>query len=99
MISLFILAPKVIYIFAGYDFLDAVTSMRILLPIFLFLVFSNFIGIQILYTYGKEKIVLISVLVGAAINNLFNLLLIPRYSYEGAAITTLFAEALSQLSK
>jgi O-antigen/teichoic acid export membrane protein len=94
VIGFFILAPDVILIFAGDDFSEAVTSMRIIVPIILFLGFSNFIGIQILYPYGKEKIVLFSVLVGAAINLIFNLILIPRFSHEGAAIATLLAEGI-----
>lgn len=92
IVGLFILTPDVIFIFAGYDFLDAITSMRILLPIILILGFSNFIGIQILYPHGKEKIVLLSVLVGAAINILLNIVLIPKHGHEGAAIATLIAE-------
>lgn len=94
VLGLFILAPDAIFIFAGDDFSEAVTSMRILVPIILFLGFSNFIGIQILYPYGKEKIVLISVIIGAIINLTFNYILIPKFSHVGAALATLFAEGM-----
>ena len=92
--GMFILAEDIIIIFAGVDFLEAVSAFRILLPVILLLGFSNFIGIQILYPYGREKIVLFSVLIGALIHVLFNVILISRYGIIGTAIATLLAESV-----
>lgn len=94
MVGLFILAPEIILAFAGEDFFEATTAMRILVPIILVLSYSNFTGIQILYPHSKEKIVLISVLIGAVVNISLNFLLIPKYGYEGAAVATLIAETI-----
>ncbi len=90
-VGLFILAPSVIALF-GEEFLEAAVAMRIVVPLILIIGFSYFIGIQILYPHGQEKKVLVSAIVGAAMNFSLNLLLIPRYSYIGASIATLIAE-------
>ena len=92
IIGLFILAPDIISVFAGNDFSDSVQTMRILLPIILFIGFSNLIGMQLLYPFGQERKVLVSVLVGASVNLILNFILIPHYQHFGAAFSTMIAE-------
>lgn len=92
MAALIILAPQIILVFCGKDFLDAVPVLIWTVPVILVVGISNVIGIQILYPYGKENIVILSTLGGALFNIVLNTLLIPRYSYIGAAISTLIAE-------
>lgn len=90
--GILVCAPYLISIFSGDDFEPAVCTLRIVSPIIVALGISNLIGIQILYPLGKIKLVTISTCVGAIVNIVFNLILIPRYSQNGAAIATLFAE-------
>lgn len=92
MLGLFILAPDIIRVFAGNDFGDSVLTMRLLLPLIFFLGFSNLIGMQLLYPFGQERKVLISVLIGALVNLFLNVLLIPYYQHFGAAFSTMIAE-------
>jgi len=53
---------------------------------------GHFLGYQVLYPQGKERLLLSSVALGAIINLLLNWLLIPRWHALGAALSTLAAE-------
>ena len=99
MAGLIILAPDLIYIFCGHGYAPAAGTLRIIAPILLFIPLSNVMGIQILYPQGKEKYVIISTSVGAALNFLLNLLLIPVLQQDGAAIATVIAECSVTLTQ
>lgn len=90
--GLIILAPSLIRIFSGDGFIPAISTLQIISPIIIAIGLSSLIGMQILYPLGKIKIVTISTLVGALINFTLNLVLIPKYAQDGAAIATIFAE-------
>lgn len=67
-----------------------------LLIIFSFLLigigFNNITGIQYLITTGKQKVFTITVVIGAIVNFILNLILIPRFKADGAAIASVIAE-------
>lgn len=92
-------AVEIIKIFSGNEFMIAVKTMRILSSIILFIAFSNFLGIQILYPRGEENKVLYSVIVGAVINFSLNWILIPKYAENGAAVATGIAEGFVLLTQ
>lgn len=91
-IGLFSLSDSMIYLFSGSAFASAGFTMRIMVPIVLFISFSVVTNQQTFVPMGKEKLIVISTLSGAVINFTFNLLLIPRYSENGAAAATVLAE-------
>ena len=66
--------------------------MRILTPIVVIIPFSIVANQQIFVPMGKEKLILKSTLTGAVTNFTFNMLLIPRYAQNGAAVATVLAE-------
>ena len=72
---------------------DTLWSFRLLLPTIVIIGFSNITGIQVLTPFGGEKTVMISTVVGAAVDFVADCLLIPRYGAAGAALGTLLAEA------
>ncbi len=78
--------------FYGEGFL----KLTILLPILCLLIpvigLSNVTGMQYLVTTKRERILTISVCIGAAVNFLCNLILIPKWSSVGAALASLIAE-------
>lgn len=92
IIGIYFTVNEIILLFAGKEYLEATTTLKILSLIILFIGFSNFIGMQILYPRGEEKKVFYSVLAGAIINFSLNLYLIPRYYQNGAAFATCVAE-------
>ena len=66
--------------------------MNMLCPIILFIGMSNVIGIQYLLPTKQQAKFTASVTIGAIINFIINLLLIPKYGAVGASIGTIAAE-------
>lgn len=93
-IGLILLAKPIVLIFCGEEFLDATLVLYWTAPVVLFIGLTNVIGIQFFYPLGKENIVIYSTIGGAIINLILNLLLMPKYSYIGAGVSTFFAELL-----
>lgn len=93
-IGLFSLSDSIIRLFSGREFLSAGYTMRLMVPIVLFIPFSIVTNQQTFVPMGKESLILISTSLGAITNFIFNLLLIPRYSENGAAAATVMAEII-----
>lgn len=74
----------------GYD--AVVSLMSIISPIIIIIGISNVIGKQYLLPTKKQKAYTVSVVVGAIINFILNLCLIPQFNAWGACIATVFAE-------
>ena len=83
--------PSVLFL-SGEAYLDAVTPLKILMPILVITSLSNITGMQILIPTGGEWKFAISVSCGAVVNLILNFILIPQYGAVGAAYGTLFAE-------
>ena len=66
----------------------------ILSPILLFTAISNTIGNGILVTTNRHNYVSIAAALGAVINILFNIIMIPRMYSVGAAIASVMAEMI-----
>lgn len=88
----FVLAPDIIHLIAGDEFEAAVTPLRILVFASIFF-FTNalFSSLLVIYELERQMVVLAaSVVVG---NVALNLVLIPQFSYTGAAVATVITEA------
>lgn len=85
-------SKNLILLFSGDEYLIATFSMKIMLPIILFISLSGLCAAQILIPLGKEKKILNISIIGLLLNVLLNFLLIPKYSIVGAAIATLISE-------
>lgn len=81
-----------ITIYAGESFLPAASALRYIAPTILFAGWSNITGIQMLIPLNKEHMVVISVVGGAIVDFILNLLWIPSFSFCGAACATTIAE-------
>ena len=92
-LGLFVLAPSLIRVLCGDSYEPAIITLQVISPIVLIIALSNVVGIQVLYPQGKENIVIMSTLVGAIVNFTLNLVLIPQYAQNGAAIATVIAES------
>lgn len=92
MIFVLLLSEPIILILCGKGFYGSISVIRLTAPTILFVALSNIIGMQILFPKNKEKIVIISTCVASIINVIVNLILIPYFSQNGAAIATLLAE-------
>ena len=87
------LKNEIIKIIAGSSFAAASSSLAILGVALIFAVLSNYFANAVLVVNKKEKVVLCATLIAAVGNILLNLLAIPLYGQNGAAITTLISEA------
>ena len=91
-VGLFMLSDEIILLFSGAGFASAGLTMRILTPIVVIIPFSVVANLQIFVPMEQEKLILQSTLTGAVTNFAFNLLLIPRFAENGAAVATVLAE-------
>lgn len=86
-------SSPIIHLFCGHSYEPSITTLQIIAPVILIIGLSNVMGIQILYPQGKEHLVMICTGIGAVLNCIINLCLIPTYGSDGAAIGTLIAES------
>lgn len=91
-VGIMLLARPITLCFCGSDFEGAIPVVIYTAPTIIFIGLTNIIGIQILYPYGKENLVIISTLIAAVINVILNILLIPPFAEMGAALSTLLSE-------
>lgn len=93
---LFLLAPGIITLLGGDAFTPSVPILRILALALGALFFGNLYG-NAAIALGAQRPLLWTALFLAVGNILVNLVVIPRFSFRGAAWTTLGTEALSAL--
>jgi O-antigen/teichoic acid export membrane protein len=92
MIGLMALAPAAIRLFSGSNYEPSILTLQLLAPIIPAISLSGFIGMQILYSQGKEHLVLRATAAGATLSVLLNFCLIPHFAQWGAALSTSIAE-------
>ena len=92
MIYFMLYARESIQFLAGEGYEGAILPMIILMPTVLLIGLSNITGIQILTPQNLEQQVLNSIVCGAVVDFLLNLVLIPKMASSGAALATTVAE-------
>ena len=92
LIGLILEAPNIVKIVAGESYLSGYKSLQILSFALVFSVFANFVVNLVLLPNRLDNKILYSSAVGALINILLNLIMIPKVGFVGAAITTLISE-------
>lgn len=90
--GMLLLAPEIISVIAGESFLPATPVLRILSFLPFIIGLSNLFAFQVLVPFQKENKFLTAVVIGCIISVSLNLLLIPRLSEQGAAITNITTE-------
>ena len=92
MIYFMVFAKQGIFLLSGENYAGAVRPMQWIMPTLLFIGLSNVLGIQILVPLNRERVVLWSIIAGAAVDVVLNVALIPQYGASGAAAATSVAE-------
>lgn len=87
------LSTKIVTILGGLDFISASKPLNILIIATAFIFLGAFYS-NILIVINKQKLLALIYGAGAVFNVVANYFLIPRYSYMGAASTTLATELL-----
>lgn len=95
VIGIEVLGDQIIYVLADRSFAPASLTMRLLAPIVILNACANVLYYDVLVPYGKENNVLFCTAIGAMINLIVSLVLIPLYHENGAAIGSVIAEIIS----
>ena len=77
---------------SGNEFIGATLAMQIIAPTILLIGLSNLLGIQVLTPLNKEKQLVYSVVEGALVDLILNIIFIPKMGAAGASLGTLVAE-------
>lgn len=91
-VGLVICAPTLIPLYCGAMYLPSILTLQIMTPIVVFISISGILGTITLYAMDLQRLVIICTALGALSNFVLNLILIPLYSHQGAAIASVVAE-------
>lgn len=89
---IFGITPEFVPLFFGEAFLKSTDIIRIIVPVVVFIAWSNVLGMQLMVPMKLERRLTLSVSLGAMINFPLNLILIPFMGAVGAAISSVVAE-------
>lgn len=89
--GIIMISSDIVVLLLGNEFKESINILIILTPLILILGIANLTG-TILLAYEREKITLLSTTLGAIINFIINLILIPKIGIYGATISTIIAE-------
>lgn len=91
VVGINLVAKEIILLIAGDGYFDAISSLRILSIAILGSIFASVAGC-ILISSKKEKNVLYGTIAAAAINIIINVMFIPVFGHNGAALAVVIAE-------
>lgn len=89
VVGVTLLADRIILLFFGSDYVPSIIALQILVWSFLFAALGGVFG-YLLNATNKQMILTKIVGIGATLNIILNLILIPDYSYLGASVATDF---------
>lgn len=96
VVGTWFLAPHIVNIISGGDFTASVPVLRILILALACIFFGNYFNMLLIVSNAQKKLML--ALFGIALVNIVvNIIIIPKYSYMGAAYTSLLTEFLVAL--
>lgn len=93
VIGMFLLSSELMRVMGGSEYVEASISLKVLSLALLFAIYGGLITACLNIALGREKENLISAVISALINIVLNLIFIPVFGINGAAITTVLSEA------
>lgn len=94
MVGLFLVADDVIVLLFGTAFYPAAITVRILSVLVVVKSIGNLYGTQVLLTFGQEKLLLYTTIIGAVSNVAMNILMISAFQENGAAVASVISELI-----
>lgn len=91
-IGLFFLAPFLVKIIYGVEFLNAIISLRIISFLPFIIGMSNLLGIQLMLNLGMDKLFLYTTSIASFLGILLSVIMSKNYGYIGAAWNCLIIE-------
>ena len=92
-----VLSPEIIGLMSGPGYEGAILPMRIISPVLLLSAMAQIWVIQILMPLRKDRVVLVSSILGAVVGILANILLVGRLGAVGSALVLLVSEVAGNL--
>ena len=92
-----LVSSSILNIIGGEEFLDSTLTLQVLFVAMGFIVFGNLFG-NTGIALNIQKKTMIAYILGFVFNVVANLIVIPIYSYQGAAVTTLATEIIVTIS-
>lgn len=92
ILGIICISDNFIELYLGTEFMQSSRILKLLSVSIIFTIIANIIRTQYLIPYEKDKIYIISVIIGAFVNLIMNLIFIPLYKSIGACIGTVSAE-------
>jgi O-antigen/teichoic acid export membrane protein len=87
-----LIAPQIMELFGGRQYLPYSAQALAVLIWFLPFSYVNSVTQYVLIAVNQQRFLTVAFLIGATFNIIANLLLIPRYSFMGAATVTVLSE-------
>lgn len=94
-VYLFFFAREIIVYMAGPEFMDGITTVKILSPLCIVVGLAYFFGYLVFYVQDKEKIYTRSVVFSAIVSVILNVFLIRIFYQNGVAFVAVFVEVLA----
>lgn len=94
IVGVMFLSDEIVLLLSNKSYLNATSSVILLSLATLFCILSYIYGQCILIPMHKETILLKATLLSALVNIVLNIVIIPFWKQDGAAITTIISEAL-----
>jgi O-antigen/teichoic acid export membrane protein len=91
-----ILAPKLVSLLGGGEYGPAALALRILILATAFS-YLNGLFVHLIISLELQKRLFVTITLTVLVNVLLNFLLIPRYSYNGAAVATVISEGVGMV--
>lgn len=99
VVGIFVLAEEIMLFLGGEEFIDAKYSLMIICCLCLLTSIGSWQVNQVLLPNGKEKLAFKIQAITAILSITLNIILIPRYTYIGAAITWTISEVFLAITE
>ena len=90
--GLIAVSANFVLLYLGKDFKEGINVLKLLSLVLMFIAWGNVFRMQYILPNKLDNIYIKSVIIGAVVNIVLNLALIPKYSGTGAAIASVIAE-------
>jgi len=88
-----LIADKIILLIYGVEFAGSITALQILIWALLFTSINTILS-NLLVSINQQKLIAVSITLGAILNVALNFILIPILSHNGAALATVITKAI-----
>lgn len=92
LVCLMIMAPEIVWVLAGEEYMPSVLLSRIIMPMLLVVGIAQILVFQIIIPKGLDGVTFKGSIIGAFVGVLLNIILTTKYSSVGTCITVVITE-------